>query len=95
MKHSPGQWLARNTSVYTEHGACLASSILGRGHLESQQWKEESIANTHLMAAASKMLEALKTAQLALMDPDITESDRTEALIEIKAAIAKAEGRDE
>lgn len=94
-KHTPGLWVLRGEDVRDSDGVCIVTngkrsvSALGKfGYAERQK---VDAANLALIAAAPELLEALKTAEELLAD--ICVNGETPELANIRAAIAKAEGK--
>jgi len=57
MKHTKGNWSNTGLDIRSQSSLLLATVYK---HLESNQSKEEALANAKLIASAPKLLEALK-----------------------------------
>lgn len=102
-KHTPGPW----KSTVLRDGARIESdraSVAWVGPDDTRECADgrivevmtkRAVANAHLIAAAPDLLEALNTAQLIIHAPhSALESDCVDSVcVEIRGAIAKAEGR--
>ena len=85
-KHTPGPWSSESGHIHAGEGCefyCYFTrhSPVGR-------------ANARLIAAAPELLAALKAAEYALSEQDHLLSIGIDALQAVRAAIAKAEGRE-
>ncbi len=101
VKNTPGPWKAErpNGMIKTENGV-----LVGMAYGDNPECNEDDrqIANARLMAAAPDLLAALKDADDALEDlrvpasagPNRFERVVLDVLVKIRAAIAKAEGKD-
>lgn len=106
-KHTPGEWLLVDHTVYAlnDQGenrftALVQGGWVHRGSFSSERTSEdEKSANARLIASAPDLLEALKAmlAHACVADADPNDKDAEDHAAERKAraAIAKAEGRDE
>lgn len=88
-QHTPGPWrIVRDEDgcfeIADENGL-LINKTVARGGTTNR-------ANARLIAAAPDLLEACESALIALTNPG-SENWRQTALTDIRAAIAKAEGR--
>ena len=87
LKHTPGPWKIR---CYTNTNTLYVSPESGRIVFEANESDEEGVANTHLIAAAPELLEALKR---LIREDDGGNGELTVGLFEdAAAAIAKATG---
>jgi hypothetical protein len=94
MAHTPGPWYAEGSDIGSAENVTVGVAIAGRNddgyisHAEVQ-------ANAYLMAAAPEMLEALTAAYAAItyMMSNDDCGGAPNALEQVVAAIAKAEGR--
>jgi hypothetical protein len=86
VSHTKGPWRANGNGVHTETGQCVA---LGYMDPMEQRWDD-----ARLIAAAPELLEACKgfVEQFGPYEDD-SDKDTRRLLGEMKAAIAKAEGR--
>ena len=99
-KHTPAPWVLVNTGRVASHrhvmteGGCAIANICDRGVLDS----EECEANANLIAAAPKLLEALKQVLQSLQFahsayPEIDGKVKAyEDMSRAREAIAEAEG---
>ena len=92
-KHTPGPWHVDES--YSESGVLTSLGIHS-----SHGAVPATFENAYLMAAAPEMLIALKRAtdalqELAVNNPGVINAMIYNAIIDAKAAIAKAEGRAE
>ena len=91
-KHTPGPWGydgAYDVVMRDDVGAWIA--CVNFEHVD----EEQAVADAHLIAAAPEMLEALKRLRAVAtqsLDIDLIDGG-LDALAEVDAAIAKAEGR--
>lgn len=92
-KHTPGPWVAKMSKYHEEsllvQAGMPSNRVLVRFGSASEQLDDIDRANARLIAAAPDMLAALKGAELQLRAHKID----CRELDEIRAAIAKAEGR--
>lgn len=95
--HTPGPWGINGGKTYTNE----ISAKSPRGKIwviarttGSKVGREQDNANAHLIAAAPELLAALKLA-LSFVPAFTTADFGAEAARQIRAAIAKAEGRAE
>jgi hypothetical protein len=86
VKHTPGPWIIDG---YGTIKAPNHETVLVEGVALPSVSTVESIANTHLVAAAPDLLEALKALVANLSDGDFISETRIDAA---RAAIAKATG---
>lgn len=87
-KHTPGPWGFEKTMLHSDHEAENIFANDGAEYLGAVWKGENAVPNARLMAAAPDMLEALKFA----LQSDSFAFLKLDARIEIREAIAKAEG---
>jgi hypothetical protein len=88
-KHTPGPWESFGAAVHAENGREI---IFGQHNTRSGS-AEERDANAELIAAAPEMYEALGYARRLLESYDPLGAAEYSVLENIRAALAKAEGR--
>ena len=105
MTHTPGPWRFLENSVITDcpnlkmnrtHGYGCGNNFiasLNDGEYHEYSNAVEQAMNGHLIAAAPEMLEALKEAEAELVSVFKSVAAGSLVLRQIRAAIAKAEGR--
>lgn len=93
QKHTPGPWYA---DPYEDDCDGIGVCAKGKGivaDVDSDYCEpEEMRANAHLIAAAPEMKEALQWVESAFRDYSLDHGARN-AMVRVKAALAKAEGR--
>ena len=87
MKHTPGPWEV--TNVYPKREPYYIAEGKGNAIACTMGGSRQDQANANLIAAAPELLEALRLAE-ATLAANLSQSD---ALPEIRAALAKAEGK--
>ena len=93
-KHTPGPWSAAGNVIYPNLAGekCIAK-VSGILSAENDEEYLEFEANTHLIAAAPQMLEALEAAfDHICPDGDPLDAREFEVCGKIEAAIAAAKG---
>lgn len=102
--HTPGPWQVRAWSSHASTTVGIESTdrpgwfdvVAECSGVGARFTREQEDANARLIAAAPELLAALKAMDTALCDGFDTQSTRMagrKALIDARAAIAKAEGR--
>ena len=93
-KHTPGPWSAAGNVIYPNLAGekCIAK-VSGILSAENDEEYLEFEANTHLIAAAPQMLEALEAAISALEDASCLGFNLTEQMKKVDAAIGAAKGK--
>lgn len=88
-EHTPGPWIIETEpfNVWTTDGFLIAHCVRGFGDFNDDEAWETGVANARLIAAAPDLLAACKRAEKC-----IKEYEPREALNDLEAAIAKAEG---
>ncbi len=94
MSHTPGPW---KIDTESETSCCkrYIQSSAGEyiGEISSDSGETETVANARLIAAAPKLLEALKAAESYIETPDdLTPQDKTYLQDDIQIAITAAIG---
>lgn len=90
-KHTPGMWEAQGNVVFSDtvpNGPECGVLVAACG--TNNEGIPEQNANARLIAAAPELLRACHSALTLLRGSGFT--DNTQAIAELKAAIAKAEG---
>ena len=87
-KHTPAPWIINGSAIEANPVGALATCI---AHVYNES--DEHAANARLLAAAPELLEACKRAQTAFAF-DQGGKARRETMAQLKAAIAKAEGKE-
>lgn len=86
MDHAPGPWFVRDLEVVTANNVFVAS-------VEGELRTPEDEANARLISASPDLLQACRCALADLEGSDYpTDSERL-TMEDLRAAIAKAEGR--
>lgn len=105
QKHTPGPWLIDEGAEMQEPGFYGAPGDPNGYHaISADGWRVTGFigeANAKLIAAAPELLEALRKAEFRLAklvalndeEPGIASPDDAAALEQVRAAVAKAEGR--
>lgn len=108
MTHTPGEWTCEHGTsdqfhIHNEVGLCIASTCDRAQHPDSAAAKtyEEDEANAELMAAAPDLLAACRVMDLACRNLEShahegrtsISGEMEKAIADLRAAIAKAEGR--
>lgn len=93
-KHTPGEWKTDGTEVFVETGNPYNDGIIA-----DTGWcrdYSEGLANARLIAAAPKLLEALKMAMPCVQEllQEFCEPEYQVILKQVEEAIAEAEGTD-
>jgi len=100
-KHTPGPWVTGNTSplifgVKRGNGTEPIGFVYGPSFTEKSKYGQTAMANARLIAAAPEMYEviaAIATAMNLGYIPNEILSEGSPILEELRAAIAKAEGK--
>lgn len=97
QQHTPGPWIvdswsSSGWSVRSKIGLAISSKRY-RNELTGQEYRDEMLANAHLIAAAPELLEALeKCVDRMIKAQDVTGYPHVTAILEAKDAIRKAKG---